>query len=151
MKYNLEVNSETSSLSVVPDEDGGLTVTTDSRTYRLVGRRIDRHHLALEVDGARVNAFVSGEGDARQVARPGKTVGRLVVVDSEFVSAPPGRDVRVGLGIDVGVDAERYARGLAGLAGERVQEFKLRLGLHIEAADVVLERRGDLMGRLANA
>jgi acetyl/propionyl-CoA carboxylase alpha subunit len=73
MKYNLEINGETTALSIAEHEDGHLHVMADGREYRLASQRIDAHHLTLVVDGVRVNAFVSGEDDARQVMINGVT------------------------------------------------------------------------------
>ena len=68
-----------------------------------------------------------------------------------FVFRLAGRDLAVGLGVDIRVDAQRHAGRPAGLARKCVQKLKLGLGFHVEAADIVLERGGDLVRRLADA
>ncbi len=54
------------------------------------------------------------------------------------------------LGVDVGVDAQRNARRAAQAHGFLAQDFELGLALDIEAEDVLLKRKGDLIARLAD-
>lgn len=67
MKYNLEINGETAALSASQHEDGVLTIQTAVKDYRVACRRIDRHHLALVVDGVPISVFVSGGERAKQI------------------------------------------------------------------------------------
>lgn len=67
MKYQLEINGETDTLSVAQNDDDQLTITTSEKRWTVASRRIDSHHLNLSVDGINVNAFVCGSADARQV------------------------------------------------------------------------------------
>ncbi|MGD9331864.1 MAG: biotin/lipoyl-binding protein [Desulfobacterales bacterium] len=67
MAYNLEINGEATSLTVTPQEAGRLTIVTPENQYEVDCRRIDRHHLLLTVAGTIINAFVSGDDEAKQI------------------------------------------------------------------------------------
>ena len=67
MKYNLEINGETKSLSVAARRDGRLVVVSDGCEYRAAIRRIDACRLALVVDSVQVNAFIHGDHDAKEI------------------------------------------------------------------------------------
>lgn len=90
MKYNLEINGETRSLSVAPPEGGRLTVTSEGRDYQVECRRIDNHQLALVVDGIHVNAFVDGDDDAKTILINGISY-RVGDADRQALAAASGR------------------------------------------------------------
>ncbi|MDJ0720170.1 MAG: biotin/lipoyl-binding protein [Desulfobacterales bacterium] len=67
MKYNLEVNGQTMVFKVTAHEDHRMAVATDDREHQVAFHRIDERRLALVVDGVRVDAFVTGQGGAREI------------------------------------------------------------------------------------
>ncbi len=94
------------------------------------------------------------DADRLQVRqRRGGAVGRQRVVkgDPEFVGLQTGGDVRVGLGVDVRVHAQRNARHLADRACHLVQAVQLGNRFDVEAQDAVLEREAHFIGALAHA
>jgi 3-methylcrotonyl-CoA carboxylase alpha subunit len=93
MKYNLEIDGKTTALAVATQEDGRLRVTAEDREYRLACRRIDGHHLVLEVNGVQVNAFVRAEDDARQVLINGVSY-RVHDADRQALTAAAGASAR---------------------------------------------------------
>ena len=77
--------------------------------------------------------------------------GRLGHGDAELVLGEAGRDVRVGGGVHVGVDADREARLHAAPRGQGVDERQLGFRFAIEAVNAARERVFHLGGRLAYA
>ena len=71
--------------------------------------------------------------------------------DAELVFAEAGGDVGVGLGEDVGVDAEGEAGALAEEGGAVGEQVELGLGLDVEDEDVGFEGGVDLGDLLADA
>ena len=65
-------------------------------------------------------------GDTQVWQRVGSPVDLecLVDIDTELVVAQAGRDVRVRLGIDIGIDANRDRRELAALGRDAVEAFE---------------------------
>ena len=61
-------------------------------------------------------------------------------VHTELVLLESGRNIRVGLGIDVRIHAERYRRALVHRHRHTVEPLQFRFGLHIEAADAHRQR-----------
>ena len=55
------------------------------------------------------------------------------------------------LRIDVGIDAQRYARACSPACSDCGDRFELRLGFDVEAEDVRIERQRDFPRRLADA
>ena len=71
--------------------------------------------------------------------------------NAKLVLRLAGRDLVVGLGIDVGIDPHRDI-GDATLAGrDRGQELKLRLGFDVDAEDALIDRKRELARSLADA
>jgi acetyl/propionyl-CoA carboxylase alpha subunit len=89
MQYNLEINGESQTLNVATDTEGRATVTTGGAVRELAYRRIDTHHLALEVDGVRVNAFVRGDGDTREILIDG-VIYHVGDADRQVLAAASG-------------------------------------------------------------
>ena len=71
--------------------------------------------------------------------------------DAELVLGLAGRDLGMGAGIDIRVDAQRNPRGPAGLDRELREQFQLRFGLDVDTEDVGGERGAQLGLRLADA
>jgi hypothetical protein len=76
---------------------------------------------------------------------------RLFERHPELVDAQPGGDVGVRLGVDVGVDAQRYARGAAGGRGHGGNAIELTRRLGVDGADVLRHREFELLACLADA
>ena len=72
-------------------------------------------------------------------------------VDAELVFAEAGGDVGMGLGEDVGVDAEGEAGALAEGFGTGGEEVEFGLGLDVEQEDVGFEGGVDLPDLFADA
>ena len=71
--------------------------------------------------------------------------------DAELVFGQPRGDVGMGVGPDVGVDAEGHA-GRGALAGRQfVDDFQFGNALHVEAEDVLVQREVDFPVALAHA
>ena len=63
-----------------------------------------------------------------------------LVGNAEFIAFEAGRDVRVGFGVHIGVDADAHWRAFAHRDGDAVEHFQLGLALHIEAANADVQR-----------
>ena len=71
--------------------------------------------------------------------------------NAEFVFGLAGRDLGMRLRIDVGIDADRNIGATAFGAGDRREEFKLRLGFDIDAQNVLVDGERQFARRLADA
>lgn len=71
--------------------------------------------------------------------------------DAKFILVQTGRNLGMGMGIDVGVDAEGHGGYDAHLGGEGVDDFQFGQTFHIEAADAGLERGANLLVRFTYA
>ncbi len=93
----------------------------------------------------------AGGYDARQLG--GEAVERQGLLEghAELVFRLAGRDLVVGLRVDVGVHAEGDARVTPARLRHRAQCAKLWLGLHVEGEDAGVEREGHLLLGLADA
>jgi hypothetical protein len=78
-------------------------------------------------------------------------VQRIIEGHAELVRLQAGRDVWVGLRIDVRVHAQRDRGALAHAAGHRVQAVQFRDRFDVEAQDAFLEREAHLGFGLADA
>jgi biotin carboxyl carrier protein len=67
MKYNLEIDGHTTPLAVTPSAEGRFEVASSDSRHAVTVHRIDDGHLFLTVDGVGCNAFVSGDGEAKQI------------------------------------------------------------------------------------
>ena len=92
MKYHLEINGDTDTLTVAQDDDGRLAISTSDNQYEVSARRIDRHHLNLTVDGVNLNVYVSGSSDAKQVLINGVTYQVVDADARKLAAATAGAD-----------------------------------------------------------
>ena len=88
---------------------------------------------ALELRGARID------------------LARAADRNAEFVLRFAGRDLGVGLRIDIGIDANGNCRDAALGGGDRGQQFELRLGFDIDAENVLVDRQRQFLLSLADA
>jgi acetyl/propionyl-CoA carboxylase alpha subunit len=90
MKYNLDVNGQTMAFTVAAEDDHRLVVNADGGERRVAFRRIDDRRLALEVDGARVDAFVAEQGHVKEILIDGIRY-RVSDADRQALAAAGGR------------------------------------------------------------
>ena len=81
MKYNLTLQEETSALIVSPVGEGAWEMETSEKRRTVTCRRIDDAHLFLTIDGVGCNAFVSDDGNAKQIMIEG-AVYRVIDADA---------------------------------------------------------------------
>ncbi len=93
----------------------------------------------------------AGHLDARQLGGARIDLAGMRDRDAELVLGLAGRDLCVRAGIDVRIDADGDARGLAHLGRNARQQLELGLGFDVEAEDVGGERGAQLVFRLADA
>lgn len=113
---------------------------------------VERFEQRRVVEQLRTDVAIdAGHLQVRQ--RGGAAVGRQRVVEghAELVGFQTRRDVGVGLGVDVGVHAQRHARDLAHAAGDLVQAVQLGNRFDVEAQDVVRQRQAHFLDALADA
>ena len=117
----------------------------------------DRHELAQRFDKRRRLENLrpdvrldSADLQMRQLCRLGINPENTVDPDAELVVALAGRNVFVGLGIDIRIDPQGHRRPLAQCPRHLVDEFQFRLGLHIEGINTLLEGIFDFLPRLAH-
>ena len=72
-------------------------------------------------------------------------------IDAELGFFHPRRDIRVGLRVDIGIDAQADGRLLADAGGDLVKRNQLRLGFNVEHQDAGIECVLDLFLFLAHA
>jgi len=89
MIYNLEVEGEAAALEVAQTEDGRLAITAPRGRCEVTCRRIDDHHLHLTIDGVGLNAFVSGDGESKQIVIDGVAY-QVADADVRSRQAAPG-------------------------------------------------------------
>ena len=71
--------------------------------------------------------------------------------NAELVFLLAGRNLGMGSGINIRVDAEGDMRDLASLDGAGIQKFQFRLGFDVEAVDASLKRQIHFARGFANA
>src|SRR5471032_55240 len=96
-------------------------------------------------------AVDAGHFQVRQLGGRAIGVERVVEGHAELVGLQAGGDVGMGLGVHVGVDPQRYARGLAHGTGHFVQTMQLRNRFDVEAQDVMRQRQAHFVDALADA
>ncbi len=108
-------------------------------------KRLQRGDLAAEmhVDADRRDIF--------QFRGPGIDVAGALPGNTELVFGPAGGNFLVRACIDIGVDAKRDWRNLAGRPCAGVEKFQFGFGLHIEAVDAGRQRMIHFPGALADA
>ncbi len=84
---------------------------------------------------------------ALELGGMGIDVARAADRNAEFVFRLAGRDLGVGLRIDVGIDADRNVGGAAFGRGDRGEEFELRLGFDVDAENAFVDRERQLVAR----
>jgi 3-methylcrotonyl-CoA carboxylase alpha subunit len=89
MKYNLTLQEETTALTVSSTEEGAWEMAISDKRLAVTGRRIDDAHLFLTIDGVGCNAFVSGDGNAKQIMIDG-AVYQVIDADAQARSAVSG-------------------------------------------------------------
>src|SRR5690606_36576792 len=82
----------------------------------------------------------AGYADAGQLCRAPIDRPSPLPGYAELVLCLPGGDFTVRPGVDIGIDAQRYRRGLAERRCARRQKLKFRLGLNVEAENAGLKR-----------
>jgi hypothetical protein len=82
--------------------------------------------------------------------RAGRCQGAFVR-DAKFVAFEAGGNVRMGLGVHVGVDADAHRRPLAERQRHFAQHLKFGLALDVEAADACLQGVAHFGAGLAHA
>ena len=108
--------------------------------------------IAAEIGDLAADMHVdAGDLDARQLGGARIDLARTRDRDAELVLGLAGGDLGVRAGIDVGIDAHRNPRGLAGLDGEPREQFEFRLGFDVDAEDVGGQRSAQLVLGLADA
>ena len=80
-------------------------------------------------------------GQTRRVLVSGQHLG---VGNAKFVAGQAGRDVRVGFGIDIRVDADAHGRALAHFQRHGVEGVQLRQAFDIEAANAGFQGKAHL-------
>ncbi len=93
----------------------------------------------------------AGGLDPGQLFRQAVKGRRLGEGHAELVLGLAGRDLVVGLGVDIGVDAEGDAGNRPARVCHLAQRAKLRLRFHVEGEDAAVERKGHLGACLADA
>ncbi len=93
-------------------------------------------HLGQISDLAADMHVGAGHFDSGQLRRAGIDRAGARDRNAELVFGLAGGDLGMGAGVDIGIDAQRNPRGLAGLDGELRQQFELGLGLDIDAENV---------------
>ncbi len=89
MKYNLDVNGQTVVFTVAKHDNHRLVVKSDGREREVAFQRIDDRHLALVVDGVRIDAFVAGQGGTRAILIDG-IVYQVSDADRQALAAAAG-------------------------------------------------------------
>ena len=89
----------------------------------------------------------AGDLHARQLRRTGVDVARAADRNAELVLGLAGRDLGVGLRIDVGIDADRDVGDAALAGGDRGQQFELALGLDVDAENALRRPRARARAR----
>ena len=113
---------------------------------------IQRVAVGFEAPELRADVAVDALHFERRVRGcPGVQRSRVSDGDAELVLAQTGRDVRMGPGVDVRVDAQRHRRPAPVARCERRQPVELPGRLHVEASDPGFERRRHLVVALADA
>ena len=64
--------------------------------------------------------------DTGQMPRAAERVARMGEIDAELVLAVAGRNLGVGFGVDIGIDADRNARGVAHSRRDVAQQRQFR-------------------------
>ena len=93
----------------------------------------------------------AGNREAGQLCRAGVDLAGAADRNAELVLGLAGRDLGVGLRVDVGIDAHRDAGGATLARGDRRQQFQLGFGFDVDAENVFVERKREFVRGLADA
>ncbi len=91
------------------------------------------------------------DAHALELRGAGIDFARAADRNAEFVLGLAGRDLGVGLRIDIGIDADRNVGGAALGRGDAGEQFELRLGFDIDAENVLLDGERQFARGLADA
>ena len=95
--------------------------------------------------------WIATSFSARRLADRGEQLAHVVERDAELVDPEAGRDVRVALRVDVGIDAERDACGRAEPRRDRFDARELADRLDVDRLEAQRHGALELGGRLADA
>ena len=107
----------------------------DQGQHPLQRRHERRHFGQLRTDMA-INA---DDVEMRRGGGPDIDLQRPFRVNAEFILLQAGRDIRVGFGVDIGIDPQRHGRFPALRRSDLLQQGQFRFGLDIEAADACVQ------------
>ena len=110
--------------------------------------------VAIGIERGELRADMHGHAhhvEVGQAAGQREGLAREIDVDAELVLLAARRDLGVGLGIDVGIDADGDVGLHAELAGDGVQRLELGRALDVDLADARLQRGHQLRRLLADA
>ncbi len=92
--------------------------------------------------------------DDFEVGKPGRLEVNLLGIgesDAKLVFLEPGRDVGVGFGIDIRINAKRNACSFTHATGDFIDSVEFLLGFDIETEYIGLERGFNLVGQLTDS
>ena len=101
------------------------------------GVRLHQGDLGADVE------MQAAQVDIRQFHGPVNDFAEDLQVDAELVVGGAGGDIAVGVGVDVGIDADGNAGCRVHLVGNGVDDLQFRNGFHIETTDAVLQGKAD--------
>ena len=135
--------AEIEACHVMPGRAQGADLFGQAAERRPVGR--EAQQLRTDMHGE------AGRRQVRQFGGPGVGRQRPVDRDAELVLLAAGRDLVVGPGIDIGIDAQGDPRRDPGPGGDGGDQVEFRFRFDIELVDAGAQRQGDFLLRLADA
>ena len=106
----------------------------------------------VELDDLAADMHVDADdAHAVELGGAGIDLARAADRNAELVLRLAGRDLGVGLWVDVGIDADRDVGGAALAGRDRRQKFELRFRLDIDAENAVVDGERELARGLADA
>ena len=116
-----------------------------------LGDPLEGAAIRLEIGQLRADMHRKADRlDAGKLAGELVCSNRLVNFDAEFVLLPAGRNLGVGMGVDIRVYPDRDPRDPAPRTGDFAQPAQLRHRLDIDLMDAGIERRCHLGRRFAD-
>ena len=92
----------------------------------------------------------AGNAHAFELGGAGVNLARAADGNAEFVLRLAGRDLGVGPGVDIGIDADRDFDGTAFARGDFREEFELGFGFDVDTENALIDRQRELMAGLAD-